>query len=81
MKNVTEAVHICYKFTTVYCPWANGTMERLCKEVIRSVRAVLLEWRMPMQEWPSVIKAVQGVLSHSLLKQLGHCNDDTGDKV
>lgn len=71
MTNLTREMHIRHHFTTAYCPWANGTIERLCKEVLRVVRALLSEWKMPVTQWPSLVGAVQKVINHSPIKRLG----------
>ncbi|CDF36397.1 unnamed protein product [Chondrus crispus] len=43
----------------------------MCKEVLRAVRALLSEFRLKKTEWPSVIRIVQSVLSHSSRPSLG----------
>lgn len=47
IKNIVEDVGINQHLTTAYCPWANGTVERLCKEVLRTGNDLLLEWKLP----------------------------------
>ena len=32
-----------HHLTTPYCPWANGTVERVCQEVLRTTTALLHE--------------------------------------
>lgn len=41
MKNLTGEIHIRHYCKTVYCPWANGTLECLCKELLRTAKVVL----------------------------------------
>ncbi|ETK78126.1 hypothetical protein L915_15791 [Phytophthora nicotianae] len=41
------------------------------REVLRSVRALLCEWRLPETDWPKVIKIVQLVLNQSVSDSLG----------
>jgi hypothetical protein len=60
-----------HHFTTARCPWANGTVEVVMREVLRCCRALLSEWRMQPREWPRVIKVVQMVLNHSPSPSLG----------
>lgn len=33
MNKLTARTHIKHHFTTAYCPWSNGTVERVCKKV------------------------------------------------
>ena len=35
-----------HHFTTAYSPWANGSVERVCHEVIRACKAMTSEWRL-----------------------------------
>jgi transposase InsO family protein len=37
------ALRTRHHFTTAHSPWANGTVERACREVLRAVRALLSE--------------------------------------
>jgi hypothetical protein len=54
-----------HNFTTAYSPWANGTVEAVCKQAIRAARAMLSEMRLAPQEWPCVLPAIQAVLNNS----------------
>lgn len=60
-----------HHFTTARCPWANGTVEVVMREVLRSYRALLLEWRLQPSDWPRIIKIVQMLLNHSPSPSLG----------
>ena len=66
-----EETHVGHHFTTVYCPWANGSVERICREVLKASRALLGEWKMLTKEWPSVLECVLAALNHAWLKCLG----------
>lgn len=71
LRALTDELQVSHHFTTAYSPWANGSVERVCREVLRACRALLSEWRMVAKEWPSVTEAVQNVLNHSPFKRLG----------
>lgn len=60
-----------HHFTTARCPWANGTVEVVMREVLRCCRALLSEWRLPPRDWPRVIKVVQMILNQSPSKSMG----------
>ena len=68
---LTEELRIEHHFTTAYCPWANGSVERVCREVLRSCKALLAEWNLGCQDWPAVTECVQSVLDHAPLERLG----------
>ncbi|KAG3206635.1 hypothetical protein PC128_g578 [Phytophthora cactorum] len=69
-----------HHFTTARCPWANGTVEEVMREMLRCCRALLSEWRLQPREWPRVVKIVQLVLNNTPSPSLGglapHHSDD-----
>lgn len=71
IKSLTEETKVHHHFTTAYCPWANGSVERICREVLRSCKELLGEWKLSSQNSPSVTEAIQSVLNHAPLKRLG----------
>ena len=68
---LSSELRIKHHFTTAYSPWPNGTIERICKEVLRSTTALCSEWRLAVKDWPAVTECVQSILNHSPLKRLG----------
>jgi len=62
---------VSHHFTTAYSPWANGSVERICREVLRACRALCSEWKLGPKDWPSVTECVQSVLNQAPLKRLG----------
>lgn len=71
ISNLTRDLHVSHHFTTAYSPWANGSVERICKEVLRSCQALLHEFRLAPSDWPSVTECIQSILNHSPVKRLG----------
>jgi hypothetical protein len=65
MTEVQKQLGTKHYFTTAYCPWANGTVEAVCKQTIRAARAMLSEMHLAPQEWPCIIPATQAVLNNS----------------
>ena len=68
---VNRMLYARHHFTTAYCPQSNGTVETVCKEVLRACRALLSEFRLQESEWPVVIPLIQSVLNHSVRPSLG----------
>lgn len=62
-------------FTTVYCPWANGIVESLCKEVLRTFKTLLSERRRTSSKWPGILQSIKSTLNQSALELMGkrHC--------
>ena len=75
IKELSDRVGAKNHFTTPYCPWANGTIERVCREVLRACRAMLSEWGLPARDWPRVVESVQSVLNHAPRERLGRRNN------
>lgn len=71
MSNLTTHMHIKHHFTAAYCPWSNGTVERVCKEVIRIARSLLSEWKLSAGQWPAILDKIQRVINHSPVERLG----------
>ena len=69
---LNRELHAFHHFTNPYHPQSNGTVESMCKEVLRAVRALISEFRLKIVEWPSVIRMVQSILNHSIRPSLGN---------
>lgn len=76
MNLLTSETRIRHHFTTAYCPWANGTVERLCREVLRVTRALLSEWKLSVGQWPTIVECIQRIINQSPMEHLG--KDDDG---
>lgn len=54
-----------HHFVTPLSPWANGGVERVNREVLRVVRALLSENQMGEDQWPYLMPAVQAALNQA----------------
>ena len=52
-------------------------MERVCREVLRALKALCSEGNLTAKEWPAVVETVQNILNHAFLKRLGMRNEDS----
>jgi hypothetical protein len=68
---VRKALRTQHHFTTAYSPWANGTVERACREILRAVRALLSEFKLGPRDWPAVAPIVQAALNSAPSPQRG----------
>ena len=71
IKNLSKELFVKHHFTTAYSPWANGTVERVCREVLRACKALLHEFRLASNDWPAVTECLQSVINHAPLTRLG----------
>lgn len=63
MEKVNQSLHCHHNFTLPYTPQANGTVERVCRELLRCCRALLSEFRLPETRWPHILPIIQSVLN------------------
>ena len=67
-----DKLKVSHHFTLAYCPWSNGTVEVVCREVLRACRALLSELQLPQKSWPDVVPMIQSALNNSILARLGN---------
>jgi RNase H-like domain found in reverse transcriptase/Reverse transcriptase (RNA-dependent DNA polymerase) len=64
-----------------YCPWRRGTVERLNRDILQVIKAMLLEFRVPQGQWPGLLLAIQNNVNHTpceMLAWFSGCNFFTG---
>ena len=65
LRQLSKALHTRHHFTTPYCPWNNGAVERLGKELLRVSRAILSELQLQHTSWPDLVPMFQLALNNS----------------
>ena len=68
---VTKKLGVQHHITLAHCPWANGSVEVAGRELIRTVRAMLSEFKLGLEKWEEVLPLIQLTLNHILRKTLG----------
>lgn len=61
-----------HNFSTPYVPWSNETVEAVCKQVLRVMRALSAEFKIPESEWPSTVPAIQSIINNTPARRLGN---------
>ena len=59
-----------HHFTTAYCAWANGPVERVNRELTALFRVILAEFKLPFESWPTVLPVVQYILNQTPTESL-----------
>ena len=72
ISELREKLMTQHHFTLAYCPWSNGTVEVVCRELLRAARALLSVFQLPESAWPQVLPIVQSVLNNAILERLGN---------
>jgi hypothetical protein len=62
MTDIQKQLGTNHQFTTAFSPWANGTVEAVCKQTIRAARAMLSEMQIAPQEWSCVLSSIQAAI-------------------
>ena len=71
MEKVRKLVGAHHHVITAYSPWANGSVEVVNRMLLRALKALLSEWRLPVNHWPVVLPLAQGALGHQPSDRLG----------
>jgi hypothetical protein len=71
MRALREQTRGRHHFTLAYCPWSNGTVKRVCRELLRVTRALMSEFKLSHGAWPSVIPLVQAGLNNAASSRMG----------
>ncbi len=66
MSKLRRTLGAQHHFVTAYSPWANGTAEVMNRQLLRCLRAILVE-----RQWASVLPVVQAALNHQPADRLG----------
>lgn len=76
MSDMTANLKLNQRFTVSYSRWASGTVEKICREVLRPWKSILNEFFLGQRDWPAIVEFIASVRNQSLLKRLGLCDDN-----
>ena len=71
IKELARLLQVDHHFVTAYCPWANGTVERVNKDILVVLKSLLSEFRLAPTEWPRLVNLIQMVLNNTPSNALG----------
>jgi len=71
VKELRERLHCAHHFTLAYFPWTNGSVEVVCRELIRALRALMSEYQVPFNQWPTLVPIAQSILNNTPVDRLG----------
>ena len=63
MKTLEKMLWVELRVAVANRPWSNGICERLMREVVRALKAILQEERRDIRKWVDVVPAVQWALN------------------
>lgn len=65
LRLVARSIRTPQDITVPYCPWSNGSIERLGQELLHISRALLSELQMQPTSWPDLLPLFQNALNNS----------------
>lgn len=60
-----------HQFTPEYSPHASETVEAVCKQVLRTARAILPDLGLQEEKWPTAMPLIKSLLNNTISKRLG----------
>ena len=70
VREIRERMHCAHHFTLASCPWTNGSVEVVRRELLRAMKALLSEFKMPFKMWPTVVPIVQSISNNTPLARI-----------
>ena len=64
LRQLAERLGIQHRFSTPYCPWANGTAERANRTLLKTLRGLISERRLNPTDWDYLLPVVEFGLNH-----------------
>ncbi|ETV70710.1 hypothetical protein H257_13808 [Aphanomyces astaci] len=65
MKALANKFKVHHYLTLAYCPWRNGTVERMNRDILQVMRVMLREYQLAEQEWDYLLSMVQANLNQT----------------
>ncbi|KAG3107308.1 hypothetical protein PI124_g14176 [Phytophthora idaei] len=72
LEELCHMIQMTQSFTLAYCPWINGSIERLNRDVLQVLRVMLLEYKVEQANWAVLIPLIQANLNHSPVASLAN---------
>lgn len=69
---IGKVLRVPHHFTLPYCPWSNGAVERLAKDLLRVARAAIAELQMAFDECPDLLPLIQIAINNVTSPQRGN---------
>ena len=70
VREIRERMHFAHHVTLAYCPRTNGSVEVVCRDLLREMKALLSEFRMTFKMSPAVVPIVESILNRTQLARI-----------
>jgi hypothetical protein len=71
MRELARRLNTVHDFSTVYCAWANGLIERVLRDIKALIKIFLHELKMDRDKWPQLCVNILMALNHRPSDSLG----------
>lgn len=75
LETMARDYNIRHMPTVAYSPWVNGTVERLNRDILAALRALLGELKLAPQDWTAIIDVIPSILNEAPEERLGKNQD------
>ncbi|KAE9160296.1 hypothetical protein PF005_g31701 [Phytophthora fragariae] len=72
LEELCHKTQMTQSFTLAYCPWINGSIERLNRDVLQVLRVMLLEYKVAQENWTALVPLIQANINHSPVASLSN---------
>ncbi|KAE9021062.1 hypothetical protein PF011_g5113 [Phytophthora fragariae] len=72
LEELCHKTQMTQSFTLAYCPWINGSVERLNRDILQVLRVMLLEYKVEQDNWTALLPLIQANLNHSPVASLAN---------
>jgi hypothetical protein len=69
VENMAKILQISHHFTTAYCPWSNGSVERLNKSILNLLRKLLSSNQLNWLQWNTLLPTINKLLNERPLSR------------
>ena len=71
LRELADCLGIQHHITLAYCPWANGGVEVVGKDLLWTARAILSEFKCAVDEWDLTLPLMEFIVNHRPRTVLG----------
>ncbi|KAG4062025.1 hypothetical protein PC123_g3134 [Phytophthora cactorum] len=68
---LSRRLRVQQAFTPAYCPWINGSVEHVNRDILQVIRAMILEYKISYKDRVYLVSMVQSSLNNTVVSSLG----------
>lgn len=72
MSELSRRMKVKHEFTLAHSPWINGSVERINRDILQVLKAMVLEYKLSFRDWVYLVPMIQSSLNHTPVPSLGN---------